>query len=129
MPWVRFNGHVLHCDHGANLRQVLLEQGINPHNGLSRRFNCGGQGTCGTCAVRASGELSEPGLRERWRLSFPPHAPENGLRLACQCTVHGDVEVTKLGGFWGNVPYDNAHAPNCPVPDPPDPLETIRSGA
>jgi ferredoxin len=34
-------------------------------------------------------------------MRFPPHHPEAGLRLACQCTVLGDLTVTKYQGLWG----------------------------
>lgn len=122
MPWVRFNGHVIYCDAGTNLRRVLLEQGINPHNGLSRRFNCAGKGTCGTCSVAIRGSVHAPGAREKWRLQFPPHAPENGLRLACQCLVQSDLEVAKLGGFWGHISYPEEERSALPVPVPPEPL-------
>jgi ferredoxin len=39
---------------------------------------------------------------EKWRLSFPPHRSENGLRLACQCKVLSDLTITKHGGMWGS---------------------------
>lgn len=47
---------------------------------------------------------SERNAREWLRLSFPPHNPEKQsplLRLACQVQVHGDLQVTKRSGFWG----------------------------
>jgi ferredoxin len=34
-------------------------------------------------------------------MRFPPHRPESGLRLACQCAVLGDIRVTKFHGWWG----------------------------
>ena len=35
------------------------------------------------------------------RLRLPPHHPDSGLRLACQCSVIGDVTVTKYEGLFG----------------------------
>lgn len=78
-----------------------MEAGVSPHNGASRNINCHGLGTCGTCAVEISGPVSPKTRRESWRLNFPPHREENGLRLACQCQVHGDLVITKHPGFWG----------------------------
>lgn len=104
MPIVRYLGHEVRCEHGDNLRQVLLAAGLPVYNGGARQLNCRGLGTCGTCAVRIVGPVSEPTAIERWRLSVPPHRPELGLRLSCQCRVLGDVEVTKLEGFWGHKP-------------------------
>jgi ferredoxin len=48
------------------------------------------------------GAVSEPTAAERLRLSLPPHDLAAGLRLACQCSVLGDVRVAKLPGFFGN---------------------------
>jgi ferredoxin len=64
-------------------------------------LNCRGHGTCGTCAVAVEGALTDPGRREIARLSFPPHDRDDGLRLACQARVLGDVRVEKFPGFWG----------------------------
>lgn len=93
---------------GSNLRKALLKAGISPHN-KSRVVSCQGFGTCGTCAVQLEGmdgaeapiEPSEPGRIENWRLGFPPHDQDSGLRLACQLTVNGDLRIRKHAGFWG----------------------------
>ncbi len=104
MPVIHFKGHKLICSKGANLRETLIASGLHPHNGTSRMLNCFGLGTCGTCAVKITGRVSEMTPTERLRLSFPPHNPENGLRLACQVKVMGDIEVVKWEGFWGQSP-------------------------
>lgn len=101
MPTVTVRDREIECDEGAILRDVLLEAGISPHNGKADTFNCRGLATCGTCAVAVTGDVSDPGPRERVRLSVPPHDPGTGLRLACQTRVTGDVRVTKHPGFWG----------------------------
>lgn len=101
MPVVRFGGRAVECPQGANLRMVLLRARLPLYNSVARAMNCRGYGTCGTCAVRIEGPVSEPTPVERARLRFPPHAPDAGLRLACQCQVLGDLEVTKHAGLWG----------------------------
>ena len=103
MHRVTFEGQTVEVPHGSRLRDGLHAAGATPHNGNSRWFNCQGFGTCGTCAVRVDGEVSPMSGRERARLNFPPHNVDDGLRLACQVRVHGDVHVTKYEGFWGQT--------------------------
>jgi len=101
MPTVTAQGKTITCAQGANLRQVLLDNGVNVYNGPAQALNCHGLGTCGTCAAKVEGEVSAPKWNEEARLSLPPHSKENGLRLTCQTQVLGDVRVTKYEGFWG----------------------------
>ncbi len=106
MPTVHVRDQAIDCPEGAILRDVLLEAGESPHNGGAAIANCRGLGTCGTCAVEIEGPVSPPTDRERWRLGFPPHDADSGLRLACQTRVEGDLEVRKYGGFWGQHTED-----------------------
>ncbi|QDV70299.1 hypothetical protein Poly24_40190 [Rosistilla carotiformis] len=101
MPIVTFGGVRIECDLGANLRRVLLKAKLPLYHPLARIANCRGLGTCGTCAVKLRGSASWPTKLEALRLRMPPHAAEAGLRLACQCVVHGDLDVEKFGGVWG----------------------------
>ncbi len=109
MPTVTFRGTETDCAEGAILREVLLDAGVSPHNGMAGVLNCRGHGTCGTCAVEirdpGTGErsdaVSDPESVEAARLSVPPHDPDAGLRLACQTRVYDDITVTKHPGFWG----------------------------
>ncbi|NJN91247.1 MAG: (2Fe-2S)-binding protein [Leptolyngbyaceae cyanobacterium RM2_2_4] len=101
MPKVTAQGKTFECEMGANLRQVLLQQGVDLYNGQAAVINCHGIGTCGTCAVQIQGEVSEANWRDRTRRSLPPHSPTQDRRLACQTRVFGDVKVTKFDGFWG----------------------------
>jgi len=101
MPTVHFAGRSVECPHGANLRVVLLRARLPLYTAVARAIHCRGHGTCGTCAVRVEGPVSEPTAAERRRLRLPPHRPDSGLRLACQCSVLGDVWVTKNDGLWG----------------------------
>lgn len=101
MPTVRFAGQQVECPEGANLRTVLVRARLPLYNGAARALHCRGMGTCGTCAVKIEGAVSEPTQVERVRITLPPHDREKGLRLACQCKVLGDLDVTKYEGLWG----------------------------
>jgi len=100
---VRFKNHSIQVEDGERLRNALLAADLSPHNGNAQLLNCKGFATCGTCAVEISGpvEPAEPSGRERFRLGVYPHNKDGGLRLACQCRVKGDLDVTKHEGFWG----------------------------
>jgi len=101
MPTVRFAGRAVECLPGSNLRMVLLRARLPLYHSVARAIHCRGFGTCGTCAVRIEGPVSDPTEVESWRLGFPPHDRESGLRLACQVAVLGDLTVTKYAGLWG----------------------------
>ncbi len=101
MPKVEFAGRTIECPQGANLRVVLLRARLPLYTRVARAVHCRGRGTCGTCAVRVEGAVSEPTDAERRRFRLPPHRPESGLRLACQCSVLGDVTITKYDGLFG----------------------------
>jgi ferredoxin len=101
VPTIRFAGSSVECPHGANLRMVLVRARLPLYQSAARALNCRGHGTCGTCAVRVEGEVSEPTPAERRRLALPPFSRDAGLRLACQCNVLGDLVVTRQPGIWG----------------------------
>jgi ferredoxin len=107
MPKIEFEGHTIEVPRGANLRRALQKAGLSPYNKAARRFNCHGIGSCGTCALDVAGPVSPPTRIEKWRLGFPPHQRDSGLRLACQCRVEGDLYLEKHSGFWGqHLPYE-----------------------
>lgn len=101
MPNIIFGDKIIPCNKGSNLRKILLAHKVALYNGAAATINCHGIGTCGTCAVKISGEVSEKAWKENTRLSLPPHHPETQKRLACQVTVEGDLIVQKFDGFWG----------------------------
>jgi ferredoxin len=98
---INFKGQKINCVEGDNLRKVLRQANLTPHNGRADWFNCKGIGSCGTCAVKIKGEVSPLTTVEKWRLNFPPHNIENGLRLACQCFILSNLKIEKYDGFWG----------------------------
>ncbi len=101
MPKVIAQGKTFECEPGSNLRNVLLEHGVELYNGNAKFINCMGIGTCGTCAVQIDGEVSPTNWKDKTRRSLPPHSPTANRRLACQTKVLGDIRVTKYDGFWG----------------------------
>jgi ferredoxin len=101
MPVIEFAGRAVECPLGANLRVVLLRARLPLYTGAARALHCRGNSMCGTCAVRIEGEVSPPTPSEIRRLGMFPHDPESGLRLACQCSVLGDLKVTKHEGIFG----------------------------
>jgi ferredoxin len=101
MPLVEFAGRVVECPIGANLRVVLLRARLPLYSGAARMLHCRGSALCGTCAVGIDGAVSPPTEAERRRLSLFPHRPDAALRLACQCSVQGDLKVTKYAGLFG----------------------------
>jgi ferredoxin len=101
MPKVQAQGKTIECDRKANLRTILLQNGIDLYNSGAKVINCRGIGSCGTCAVKVEGEVSAANWRDKVRRSLPPHSPTTDLRLACQTQVLGDVKLTKFDGFWG----------------------------
>jgi ferredoxin len=105
MPLIHFAGETVSCSRSDNLRSVLMRH--TPamkgklYNSVSGLTHCRGLGTCGTCAVEVQGEVTPMTKIEKWRLGFPPHHLDAGLRLACQVCVLGDLVVTKHSGMWG----------------------------
>ncbi len=122
MPVIKFinEDKEIEVPEGANLRKEAIKAGINTNQGLNgfgasinKYLNCHGFGQCGTCRVKiAKGaeNLSPMGIVEKMRFRSPVPTPvtpggidpipclafignEETMRLACQATVHGDVEV------------------------------------
>jgi len=114
MPIVKFVNEKkeIEVPEGANLRKEALKAGINVYNGLNgcgatlnRYVNCYGMGTCGTCRVlitKGMENTNKPTLKEKFKFKVPVPDPlaalayvghEDTMRLACQTTVHGDIEV------------------------------------
>jgi len=122
MPVIKFikEKKEIEVPDGANLRTEAIKAGVNVHQGLNglgaglnKYINCHGFGQCGTCRVRivqGMEHASPMGLVEKLRFRCPVPTPvtpggldplpvlayignEDTMRLACQVTVHGDMEV------------------------------------
>ena len=75
---------VIEAEEGENLGFVLARAGVMP-------LPCGGRGFCGKCLVRVRGSVTPPTGNE-----ILHGVVEQGLRLACQVRLLGDVEVEPL---------------------------------
>ena len=74
---------VLTAPAGSPLRDLLFEQGVE--------FPCGGRGRCRGCRIRVHEGTAEINDAQRERLS--EQELKNGWRLACQCSLAGDLVV------------------------------------
>jgi ferredoxin len=76
---------------GQNLRQVLGGVGVEIYEGKAKMTNCGGGGTCGTCAVLVlNNEFWEK--RPKFEGTRLKKYSENA-RLACNTIIEGDCRV------------------------------------
>lgn len=84
----------LRAPRGANLRDLLVDAGLDVYRGSTKWVNCGGKQMCGTCGClieeggqftnrKSNDEDSTLGLQE-----YPAAA-----RLSCVTFVYGDVTV------------------------------------
>jgi len=63
---------------------------------------CGGEGRCGKCRVKLSGEAAPPTAEELEHLS--PEELGGGIRLACQTVVTGPLSVEPTGAVaWASA--------------------------
>ena len=84
---------------GANLRRVLLNNGVSPYIGLAKLINCRGFELCGTCrveVVEGKGASPRKDDEEQTLISSTPFYArkiEKNIRLSCQVSVTGDMTV------------------------------------
>jgi ferredoxin len=100
MPTIKFINEKkeIQVPAGANLRSEALRAGVQIYQGPDKILHCPGLGTCGTCRVQITKGMentSPRGLKERLRMSMSMAyvGNENTMRLSCQTTVLGDIEV------------------------------------
>ena len=85
-------GGTLEVPEGADLREVLLRNGVEVYRVPDDLLNCRGHGLCGTCLVEAepARALSGVTFREKakiWQYEGRP------VRLSCQAKVVADCRV------------------------------------
>ena len=112
MPKVHFvkEKKTIEVPDGANLRKEARRNGVEVYWGPHRYAHCPGLGLCTSCKVlirKGAENVSPQGTWERMNLLLNPLGffarvgHEEDMRLACQTTVHGDVEVeTQPGINW-----------------------------
>ncbi|MBI3272003.1 MAG: (2Fe-2S)-binding protein [Planctomycetes bacterium] len=102
---------------GANLRKEAIKAGVSLYAGPDKLLNCRGLGLCGTChihlkkgTIQNTGPLTRLGrcsVIEKFRtgMGFYDIGHEDEIRLACQTTVLGDLEVETTPAFnWFGTP-------------------------
>jgi uncharacterized 2Fe-2S/4Fe-4S cluster protein (DUF4445 family) len=94
---VKDGTHQLTVRSGGAATTVAVAPGLSVREALDAtrqrvRAACGGTGSCGACTVRlASGQASRPTVAEYTKLTADERA--QGLRLACQLRLEGDIEI------------------------------------
>lgn len=84
---------------GANLRHVLMNNGVSPYIGIAKLINCRGLALCGTCRVEVvdgKGASARREDEERTLISSTPFYArriDKNIRLSCQTSVTGDMTV------------------------------------
>ena len=90
-----FEQKTIPCGEYANLRKVLMLNGISPYDDLRKFSNCLGNGICGTCAVEVlegMENLTPPTPAEEGEL-YAKGCPRT-FRLTCQAQMlKGKVTV------------------------------------
>lgn len=71
-------------------KNTLLIDAIRKGN-VDFETPCNGAGTCGKCKVKVKGNLSAPLDEEKSLIKN-----EENIRLACQASIQGDIEITLL---------------------------------
>eukprot|EP00904_Undaria_pinnatifida_P001529 jgi/Undpi1/11377/HiC_scaffold_30.g13674.m1 len=78
---------------GANLRNLLTDNGINVYQSITRWTNCKGKQLCGTCIVEINEGLDNCTVRSLDEGSTLRDNPAN-YRLSCVTDMYDDVTVT-----------------------------------
>lgn len=77
---------------GVNVRQHLVDNGINVYQSLTRWTNCKGKQLCGTCIVNVADGLPNTNWKSMDEASTLRSNPDS-YRLSCVTFAHGDVTV------------------------------------
>ncbi|MGB3204993.1 MAG: 2Fe-2S iron-sulfur cluster-binding protein [Crinalium sp.] len=91
IKFVKENKEAVVAD-GANLREKILQNGIDLYTLKGKLMNCGGYGQCGTCIVEIVEGLENLSPRTEFENRKLKKKPES-YRLACQAMVHGAISV------------------------------------
>ena len=77
---------------GCNVRQVLVDNGINVYQSVTRWTNCKGKQLCGTCIVNVADGGPNTNRKSMDEASTLRENPD-GYRLSCVTFAYGDITV------------------------------------
>lgn len=77
---------------GVNIRELLVENGINVYQSVTRFTNCKGKQLCGTCIVNVPNGLENTNWKSMDEASTLRDNPDS-YRLSCVAFAYGDVTV------------------------------------
>ncbi|CAJ1957224.1 unnamed protein product [Cylindrotheca closterium] len=80
---------------GVNIRQLLVDNGINVYQSVTRFTNCKGKQLCGTCIVNVPNGLESTNWKSMDEASTLRDNPDS-YRLSCISFAYGDVTVETL---------------------------------
>lgn len=83
---------VIVAEQGANVRQTLVDEGINVYQSLTRWTNCKGKQLCGTCIVNIADGAPNTNRKSMDEASTLRDNPDS-YRLSCVTFAYGDVTV------------------------------------
>lgn len=89
---------------GANLRREAKKAGVSVYRGIDKILHCPGLGACCTCAVLVTKGLENASPMGTWeKLSLSKSlcyiGNEKNMRLSCQMSVEGDMDVVTKPEF------------------------------
>jgi ferredoxin len=83
---------IIMAKEGVNIRQTLVDNGINVYQSITRWTNCKGKQLCGTCIVNIK-EGSENTNRKSMDEESTLRENPDSYRLSCVTFAYGDVTV------------------------------------
>ena len=83
---------IIMAKEGANIRQTLVDNGINVYQSITRWTNCKGKQLCGTCIVNIKQGSENTNRKSMDEESTLRENPES-YRLSCVTFAYGDVTV------------------------------------
>lgn len=77
---------------GVNIRELLIDNGINVYQSVTRFTNCKGKQLCGTCIVNVANGLESTNWKSMDEASTLRDNPDS-YRLSCVSFAYGDITV------------------------------------
>ena len=87
---------ILKCPGGTNLRQLLIDNGINVYRSLTRWTNCSGKQLCGACTVEILDGVKSCTRRCSVEEAVLGEIAES-YRMSCITSLYGDITVRIQG--------------------------------